>query len=358
MNVVVVGAGPAGLISSLFLIQAGIKPLILEKQSTINSSACGEGCAMHSLNKIPFNSNKYICKTVKGAKLIYADGTCSYTSNPSAILDRTNWLRGMAQAIVDSGGQVLLNSEVAAIEEDYIFLKNGEKIGYEILLGADGPHSLVARYLGIKHQYAITNQYKVAYDASDMDYLELYVDRKFSHGYSWIFPKDGVINVGTEGNFAQLDEFLCYKGIDTSKILKKEAGIIPISGIQKLVRRNIALIGDSASMPNPLSGGGLTPIVYATQILAKNIHHLANYEKEVKRHPMSSPVLPRARRMLLQLSDKDLLKLLSVVTKPSIGRVKLPIAFRILRHPLLLLRLNKALLDAYQAACISRDYGW
>ena len=357
MRVVIVGAGPAGLISALNLMEEGISPLILEKQSAIRSTACGEACDLQSLNKIPFDSNQYICKRVKGAKLIYADGTCSYMNKDSVTLNRTNWLKGMAQEIEARGGQIRLNSEVVAIEEDSVQLKNGERIDYQILIGADGPNSRIARHLGIKHQFAVASQYKMAYDASDMDYLEFYLDRRFSPDYSWIFPKDGIINVGVVGDFAQLDAFLRDKGLSGYQIINREAGIIPTSGIQKLVQHNIALIGDSASMPNPLSGGGLAPIVYASQMLTRHISNLEDYEREVKKREIAAPVLSKVRHMLLELADKDRINILSFLTEPHRGKTKLPSVVRILKHPSLMLKL-KALISTYQALRISKNYGW
>jgi len=44
IKVVIVGAGPAGLITGLNLMETGIYPLILEKQPNIKSTACGEAC--------------------------------------------------------------------------------------------------------------------------------------------------------------------------------------------------------------------------------------------------------------------------------------------------------------------------
>lgn len=191
MKVVIVGAGPAGLISALNLIQEGIVPVILEKQSMIKSTACGEACDLESLNSIPFDSTQYICKKLKGAKLVYPDGTCSYVNKSSVTLDRTNWLSGMAQEIEARGGQIRLNSEVVAVDENSVQLQNGETIAHEVLIGADGSDSLVARYLGIAHQFVVASQYKLAYDTSDMDYLEFHIDRRFTPDFSWIFPKDG-----------------------------------------------------------------------------------------------------------------------------------------------------------------------
>ena len=357
LRVVIVGAGPAGLISALNLIQVGISPVILEKQSAIRSTACGEACGLKSLNKIPFNSAQYIYKKIKGAKLIYWDGTCSYMNKSSVTLDRTNWLKGMAREVELRGGRVRLNSEVLAVDENSIQLKNGERIDYEILIGADGPNSRIAKHLGIEQQFTVASQYKLVFDDSDMDFLEFYVDRRFSPDYSWIFPKDGIINVGTGGDFTALDAFLEHKGLSSCKKLDKEAGVIPDSRIQRLVQHNIALIGDSASMVNAFSGAGLTPIIYSAELLARNISNLENYEREVKRHPMANPVLYRARRALSALADKDVVNLLRLITEPSFSKVKVPFVIRIIKYISLVLKL-RTLINTYRTIKIAKTYGW
>jgi digeranylgeranylglycerophospholipid reductase len=361
MNVVIVGAGPAGLIASLLLVEAGIRPLILEVNPSIVSTPCGEGCTVAALNNIPFDSTGYISKLVRGSRLIQSDGSSSYTENETAILDRTDWLKGMAEALEAGGGQIAFGKKVTSVHDGYVLTQNGEEIEYEVLIGADGPHSSVAGYLGVKSEKVVVSQYEVECDTREMDWLELYVDRGLSSGYSWIFPKQHSLNVGMQGDFARLNEFISSKGLAGNRILNKTAGIIPVSGIQELAAGSIALIGDSTSMPNPLSGGGLAPIIYAARILADNIHDLANYERAIRKHPISAPVLLQARRILLRLSDEDLLNLMRVLTRPVKGlgrRFALFRLIRIFRHPLLLLRNNFNLLKMYRAAGISRDYGW
>jgi digeranylgeranylglycerophospholipid reductase len=361
MNVVIVGAGPAGLITSLFLVETGIRPLILEMNPSIVSTPCGEGCTVAALNRIPFDSTRYISKLVRGSRLIQSDGSCSYTENETAILDRADWLRGMAETLETSGGQIAFGKKVTSVHDGHVLLQSGEKIEYEVLIGADGPRSPVAGYLGVKSEKVVVSQYEVVCDTREMDWLELYVDRGLSSGYSWIFPKHHSLNVGMQGDFARLDEFIGSKGLAGNRILNKTAGIIPVSGIQKLAAGNIALIGDSTSMPNPLSGGGLAPIIYAARILADNIHNLPNYESAIRKHPIAAPVLLEARRILLGLTDADLLNLMKVLTRPAKGLGRRFVLFRlirILKHPLLLLRNNFNLLKMYRAAGISRDYGW
>lgn len=357
VRVVIVGAGPAGLTSALYLIKEGVSPLILDKESAIRSTACGEACGVESLSRIPFDSEPYICKYLKGGKLIYPDNTCSYHYKSSVTLDRTNWLRGMAQEIEARGGQIKLNSEVVEIREDHVLLRNRERIDYDILIGADGPTSRIARHIGVKHQFAPACQYKLACDTSDMDYLEFYIDRRFSPDYSWIFPKKGVINVGTEGDFAKLDAFLAHKGLSSYKVIEKEAGILPTSGIQRLAWRNIALIGDAAAITNPLSGSGLTPIIYASEILARHITNLEDYEKEIKKHPMCSPVLFKARQRLLKLGGSDVVGLLRFLSGAPHKKVKSPSISGFVKN-LSLLTKPGTLIDTYRAIRISKTYGW
>ncbi len=357
MKVVIIGAGPAGLITALNLIQEGIRPLILEKQSEIRSSACGEACSIQSLSKIPFDSTPYICKFVKGAKFIYTNGAVSYMKKNSVTLDRTKWLKGMAQEVESKEGQIQLSSEVDSVGDNNIQLKNGERIDYDILIGADGPKSHIVKYLGISQISIVASQYKLAFNDSNMDFLEFYIDRRFSAEYSWIFPKNGIINVGTGGDFKALDTFLEYKGLSNSQILDKEAGVIPISGIQKLTQNKIVLIGDATSMVNPFSGAGLTPIIYAAQILVSNINTLRNYEKEVRRHPMANPVLSKARHALTELADKDMVNILRLITDPTQDERKASFTVRIIRSVPLLPKF-RTLLNVYRAVKIAKNYGW
>jgi len=357
MNVVIVGAGPAGLITALNLLQRGIKPLILEKKTVIKSTACGESCSLRWLKEVPFDSHPYICKRVKGAKVTFPGGSVDHVERECAVLDRTAWLRGMAKEVELRGGKIKIDSEVVDVNSDSVRLKSGERIGYNILIGADGPNSRLAKYLGLRHQFIVASQYKIAFDTEDMDYLEFYFDKRFSWGYSWIFPKSGVINVGLGGDFAHLDAFLQYKGLDSCQKVAKEAGIIPASGVRKLVQQNIALIGDSASMPNPSSLGGLSPIIYASQVLARNINNLEDYEREIRNHPMSNPILPKAGHTLVNLSNKDLANIGKFLSGVKKGEGRAPKIKRIAKYPSLFPKLNK-LRTIYEAGKIAVDYGW
>ncbi len=358
MKAVIVGAGPAGLITALNLLEIGIKPLILEKQPEIRSTACGEAIGLQWLKEIPFDSSPYIAKRVKGARLIFPGDRVNHVDKECAVLNRTEWLQGMAKEVGLRGGKIRLNSEAVAVDSDRIKLKSGEAIGYDTLIGADGPKSSLARCLGMKYSTFTACQYKIAGDTSGMDYLEFYFDKRFSFGYAWIFPKDRVINVGLGGDFTHLDAFLKDKGLDRHQILRKEAGIIPDSGIiGQLVRGNIALIGDAAAMPNPSGASGLAPIIQASQILKRNISHLEGYEREVKNHPMASPILQKGALIMKSFTNQDLANIGKLFSSLKEGEGHAPYITRIVKHPALLLKFKK-LWTVYKAGKIAMDYGW
>ncbi|MBN1862051.1 MAG: NAD(P)/FAD-dependent oxidoreductase [Dehalococcoidales bacterium] len=358
MKVVIVGAGPAGLITALNLLQRGLKPLVLEKQPEVRSTACGEALGLCWLDEIPFDSSPHIAKRVTGARLIFPGGNFDHIPKDSAVLNRTEWLRGMAEEVERKGGQLLLNSEVTGVAGSHIRLKDGREIGYDVLIGADGPTSRLARRLGISHRTIVASQYKITIDTSGMDSLEFYFDKRFSFGYAWIFPKEGTANVGVGGDFAHLDAFLQYKGLDRQPILEKEAGVIPSSGVNGcLARQKIALIGDAASMPNPAGLSGLSSIIQASRLLADNIENLENYQRQVKSHPMADPALLRGGRIMIDLGNRDLTYIGKFFAGVKQGEGHAPRVTRIIKYPRLLLKLNK-LRKVYRAGKMAMDYGW
>ena len=195
-------------------------------------------------------------------------------------------------------------------------------------------------------------RYEIKYDTSDMNFLEIYFDKNFSNYYSWIFPKENSINVGLIGKFQKLDEFLKEREIK-GDILKKQAGLIPCSFPKKIVNERIALIGDSASITNPFSLGGISPAIYAGKILSENVENLKEYEKEVM-HEICNPVLIKGRRAVENLSNDEMEILFKKINGKEIGEIKIRDFAHLIFHPIILRKasyISKALIH-------SLKWGW
>jgi len=347
----IIGAGPAGLATGLFLLKKGYEVKIFEKNERIRSTACGEGCDASSLSLLPFNSSPYIARKVQGVKCVYGN-MYFYAKMDGVVLDRQKWLEGMASEFQAGGGKIEFGAKIKKIDDKYIYVNDG-KIEYRICVGADGCHSVAKEYFGNKYEYKVGCQYEIEYDTSNMDFLEIYFDRKFSSYYAWIFPKKESANVGVIGKFSQLNKFLEAMKIK-GRIIKKEAGMIPCSFAPRLSDKKVALIGDAAAITNPFSLGGISPALQAAKILASNIENLENYGREIKKHPMCNPVLLKGRKVLEKISDKEIEELFRCVNGKNIGEMKYGDFISLLKKPRLALKayyIARALLH-------SLKWGW
>jgi len=333
------------------LIDRGYDVKIFEKNREIRSTACGEGCDEKSLKKLPFDYEEAIAKKVKGIKMFFGKWFF-YVDVDGIVLNRQKWLEKMAHEFLKRGGEIEFSKKVEKNDNKYIYI-NGEKEKYEICIGADGPFSVIKEYFGNTYNYMIGCQYEIEYDTENMDYLEFYTDRKFSHYYAWIFPKEKSINVGLIGKFSMLDKFLRYKNIK-GKIIKKTGGAIPVGSVQRIADKKVALIGDAACLTNPFSLGGLSPIIYAAEILARNINDLEKYEKEIKKHPILNPVLIKGMETIFKTEEKEMEMFYKKINGKELKEIKFWDLFHLLWHPSTLLKMYKI----YKAFCHSLKWGW
>ncbi len=347
----IIGAGPAGLASALFLLEKGYGVKIFEKNGSIKSTACGEGCDASTLSFLPFNSSPYIAKRVKGVKCIFGK-MHFYARMSGVVLNRQEWLEGMASEIEEEGGEIEFGARVRRLDEKYIYT-NIRKVEYEKCIGADGCCSIAKKYFGNEYEYKVGCQYEIEFDTSDMEFLEIYFDRRFSNYYAWIFPKNDTANVGVIGKFSQLNKFLEAMEIK-GRIVKKMAGMIPCSFAKCIASKKVALIGDAAAMTNPFSLGGISPAIHAAKILAENIENLEKYEREIKKHPMLSPILLKGRKMLEEMDNREVKMLFRCVNGKEINEVRYGDFIPLLKKPWLGLKayyIAKALLH-------SLKWGW
>lgn len=355
MDVVIVGGGPAGVITGLQLLERGIAPVICEKQLRVASSVCAEACDSASLNELPFDSTPYVAHEVDGAYAVFPGDSMFEIAKPGVVLDRQRWLEGLADAFRQRGGILRTGCEVTAIQQESVVLEGGEQLHADVVVGADGPFSLLRREMGIPQELIPGVQYRVACDTSQMDHLRFYFDKRFSEHYGWLFPRGDVANVGLSGTCRQLDRLLVHLGLDADGVQERMAGVIPVGGVpEQLVEGIRALIGDAASMTNPLSGGGLAPVIHASGLLARHIDDLQRYERAVHAHPMADPSIVRAKDTLLRLDVDDLEKMGSLVDGKSLYELGHRDRLAALRYPLL----APSFRAMAKGVALSLEWGW
>lgn len=270
-DTIIVGAGPAGLRAARVLAEAGRYTLILEKNRTIGQTICAGGLTIGDMDFVPKNIvdaefNYMLLHTAKGSYDV------DLGSHPVFTVDREKLGQWMAKETEKAGALIKTARCVSAVDGNHIIV-NGEKIGFDHLVGADGSNSIVRRSLDIPvNKTVIGIQYISKTLRKD---LEVFVDDfRYILKYSWIFPHRGFTSIGIggmTGNGAlmrrSLDELCDRLSIERTRF---EAARINID-YKGFVFKNRFLAGDAAGFASGLTGEGIYQAILSGEEVARGI---------------------------------------------------------------------------------------
>lgn len=278
-DVIIIGAGPGGLKCAEMLGNTSLKVLLLEKNEVIGPKVCAGGLTgkgFEYLNLPPhlieFSYNRVKLNVNNSTSTLKSDTDFAFT------IDRKEFGQWQLQQLKTfSNIEVRTANKVTEITKDFV-VADGEKIGYNYLVGADGSNSVVKTYLGFKSkgmgigiQYIIpTDQYK--------DFEIFFQPKYFSAWYAWIFPHRGYVSIGCGVDPGQMSpkklkenfhRWLKDKHIDISGG-KYEA--FPMDTEYKgIYFNNIFLVGDAAGLVSPFTGEGIYQALISGEDVAKTI---------------------------------------------------------------------------------------
>jgi digeranylgeranylglycerophospholipid reductase len=141
------------------------------------------------------------------------------------------------------------------------------------LVGADGPHSRVAKALGLSSNtqflFGVEHEYASANASVAPGLLHCFVDRRLAPGYiGWAFAGVTAAQVGLArrlphgASVAAMEPFLrkiapvAAFGAEAPAAVR--AGMIPCGGLlERVARPGAMLVGDAAGMVSPVTAGGI-----------------------------------------------------------------------------------------------------
>jgi geranylgeranyl reductase family protein len=264
-DVIVAGAGPAGSAAARECARLGLSTLCLEEHGTIGYPVqCAGLLSTAAFAECRLSSERSILNKVTGARVISGEGSellIDAKTTKAVVVDRGTLDRDMAEAAANEGAEFRLRTAVYDVRKKSVFTRgvNGhEEIGFDILIAADGPRSIIARLSGMERARTYLAGIQADMPGTcDPRYVEIYPDVS-PEFFGWSIPTGpNRIRVGMCGRSQVMDRFAAFAkkfGTNTSHFV---TGTLPLGVMKQTGKNRTLFVGDAAGFPKPTSGGGI-----------------------------------------------------------------------------------------------------
>lgn len=270
-DLVVVGAGFAGLACAKRAAERGLSVLVIDRQPSPGRHIRTTGILVkeaHAAWAAPTSLVRKLTRVrLYAASRRYVD--LERDGYYFLATDTVRLMGFLAEEARRAGAEIRFGAAFSGMTEGRggpVLDSHG--ISCSFLVGADGVHSTVARALGLDRNTRLLKgvEWEFEPEVRDGDCLHCFVDPQRAPGYiGWVVPGVGVTQVGLAVNqchrvdvagFVQsLDPVFALRD---RRVQARRGGMIPVNGLLKrFYRDRVMLIGDAAGMVSPLTAGGI-----------------------------------------------------------------------------------------------------
>lgn len=276
-DVVIIGAGPAGVAAAHNLVNNNISCILIDKQKFPRNKLCAGGITYKTFELIKtlklhneFDIENSIVS--EGAKLYleYKYIADIKTKGLTYLVDRFEFDDYLVEEFKKKGGVFLEGIGVKNIDtkQNIITLSNEDEIEFKYIIGADGAVGITRKLVDDKfNANGFCLQVEIDKDKFNYEgnYMSLYYGI-IPQGYGWIFPKQNSYTVGFGGEYDkkidfhnEFEKFINNLGISYDRKEFKGA-MLPFGEYIKNPinkEKNLLLVGDSAGLVDPFTGEGI-----------------------------------------------------------------------------------------------------
>lgn len=269
-DVVVVGAGPAGLATAIAASRKGLRSVVVDCRKPPVEKVCGEGLlpqAISSLYKIGVRLADHLGHPFTGIR--FSDASSSVTAaiprGEARGLRRSELHHLLVERATRAGVRFMWGARLSEVD-DRSMKAGDERISYQWLVGADGQNSIVRKWANLssrrpaRRRYGFRRHYSVAPWSS-------VVETHWGDGCQLIVTPTGReeicvvlltrnprLRIGAAlGNFPEVAARL-----HKAEPVSAEAGMATSLGrLPAVTRGRVALVGDASCTIDGIAGQGL-----------------------------------------------------------------------------------------------------
>ena len=328
----IIGAGPAGSYLACLLAKQGKEVKVFEEHEHIGKPVQCTGIVTHSIEKFFRLKKEVIAKKLDKVIVVSRNSRISVNVD-EIVMWRDRFDRFVADMAQDAGAEIIANHQFIGFNgKNSIKVRdkknnNLKEIKTDIIVGADGPYSAVAKAAGIESNSKnyIGMQAKVRL-SMDTTAFETYFGSGFPNFFGWCVPESedtARLGIGCFENAQEYFYGFLERRTGKKDVLCWESGLIPLYNPKKIIQKgNIYLIGDAATQVKATTGGGIIPSLKAAQTLCDCILNNKDYNKEFKKQSGRELLLHlKIRNILNKFSDNDYDKLLGLMNRENVRKI-------------------------------------
>jgi len=279
VDVVVVGAGPAGSTTAREAASRGASVLLLDRAKFPRDKPCGGGVTIRCAGLLPFSIEPVIEDVITGARLKIGNGreVIRDSKRPLTYMTQRRRLDAFLVEQAQAAGAEFRDGDAVTTVERLpdktytVGTKGGTNIHARVVIGADGANGVVGNRLGYEAAAtaAVALEGNVAYPEGVPERWKHRVALHFGDypgGYGWVFPKGDHVNVGVGGwkdaagtNVRDMLARVCeVYGFEVAELTNLRGHHLPMQRRgMVMAAAGSAVVGDAAGLVDPLSGEGI-----------------------------------------------------------------------------------------------------
>ncbi|MCD6064380.1 MAG: geranylgeranyl reductase [Flavipsychrobacter sp.] len=316
---IIIGAGPAGAGTSIYLTQAGIPHVIIEKETFPRDKVCGDACSGKTafvlrkanpawLQEIfdkeqdytPSHGIIFVAPNGKALNIPYNPNRQPDEQAPGFTTPRLTFDNYLFEKLPSSHATIYQQSTVKSINKTadkvtVVFAKGNEtyEVTAPLIVGADGDKGIVRKQFlndnsnAKAYAVGLRAYYEGVTGLDKNNFIELHFLPEMLPGYFWIFPlPNGMTNVGVgilsdrirEKKINLREQMLSaiknnpninHRFANAKLVDKIQGWGLPMSMSQSPISGdNFLLTGDAASLIDPFSGEGIGNALYSGMLAA------------------------------------------------------------------------------------------